>query len=163
METLFTPWRFSYISMSDASDGCFFCQAAHQPLDDRSLVVWRDSDHLVMLNRFPYTNGHLMVAPIAHQADPASSSPAAAALFWPLVLRCKQVLDSVYSPHGFNMGLNLGRSGGAGVPEHFHFHVVPRWRGDTNFMSVIGETRLVPEELSAVVRKLRPLFAVEEN
>ena len=118
---------------------------------------------MVLLNRYPYTNGHLMVAPLAHQADPADSDPAARDAFWPLVLRCQEALKAVYAPHGFNMGLNLGQAGGAGVPEHYHFHIVPRWEGDTNFMTVLGETRLVPEEPAEVLAKLRPMFEDRET
>lgn len=162
MQTIFTPWRFRYISMSSTEDaGCFFCDAAASPDDPESLVVWLGDSHLVMLNRYPYTNGHLMVAPLEHIADPLSSSPEAQAEFWPLVLRCQEVLEEVYAPGGFNMGLNLGKASGAGVPTHYHFHIVPRWEGDTNFMSVLGGVRLVPEEPEQVAVKLRPMFSEE--
>ncbi len=163
METLFTPWRYSYVSMSDPQEGCFFCRAGTESLAGDNLLVWRDATYLVMLNRYPYTNGHLMIAPLEHLADPSLGDAAAIEEFWPLVLRCRRVLDQVYSPDGFNMGINLGRASGAGVPGHFHFHIVPRWLGDTNFMSVVGRTRLVPEDLSEVVRKLRPLFGAEAD
>ena len=162
MQTLLTPWRFKYISMSDEQAECFFCQAAADPRDDARLVVWQGTHFLVMLNRFPYTNGHLMVAPLAHQSDPAQSDPAAREGFWPLVLRCQAALQQLYSPDGFNMGLNLGRAAGAGVPGHYHFHIVPRWEGDTNFMTVLGDVRLVPEEPEQVLVKLRPILAAEE-
>lgn len=161
MQTIFTPWRFRYISMNDQVEGCFFCQAAASREQADSLVVWRGEHHLVILNRYPYTNGHLMIAPLEHLADPRLSSPEARAEFWPLVLECQSVLSSVYSPDGFNMGLNLGSAGGAGVPSHYHFHVVPRWEGDTNFMTVLGGVRLVPEEPAQVAEKLRPLFEKE--
>jgi ATP adenylyltransferase len=161
MQTLFTPWRFEYISMSTEDEGCFFCQAAALQTESKTLVVWRGEYHLVMLNRYPYTNGHLMVAPLAHIADPQEATRPAQIEFWPLVLRCQAVLNSVYSPNGFNMGLNLGSAAGAGVPSHYHFHIVPRWQGDTNFMSVLGGVRLVPEEPVQVAEKLRPLFAEE--
>jgi len=118
---------------------------------------------LVMLNRYPYTNGHLMVAPLLHLPNPAVVGEEARAEFWPLVLRCQRVLQRAYDPDGFNMGINLGRAGGAGVPEHFHFHVVPRWSGDTNFMSVVAETRLLPEEPETIRQKLLPLFEEEEG
>jgi len=163
MQTIFTPWRFKYISMSAEQEGCFFCQAAANPQDRDRLVVWRGPHHLVMLNRFPYTNGHLMVAPVEHVGDPQQSDASAQSEFWPLVLKCQRALQCAYSPHGFNMGLNLGRAAGAGVPEHFHFHIVPRWDGDTNFMTVLGDVRLVPEEPEQVLQKLVPLFAAEES
>lgn len=161
MQTIFTPWRFAYISMSAEQEGCFFCQAVADPDDQNRLVVWAGRHYLVMLNRYPYTNGHLMVAPVDHVADPQQSDTGAKAEFWPLVLKCQRVLSQAYSPHGFNMGLNLGRAAGAGVPGHFHFHIVPRWEGDTNFMTVLGSVRLVPEEPQQVLEKLRPLFVDE--
>jgi ATP adenylyltransferase len=161
MQTIFTPWRFSYISMNIQEEGCFFCQAASSQDQADSLVVWKGDHFLVMLNRYPYTNGHLMVAPLDHIADPQLSGPEAQLEFWPLVLKCQDALTAVYSPHGFNMGLNLGSAGGAGIPAHYHFHVVPRWEGDTNFMTVLGDVRLVPEESAQVVEKLRPRFAKE--
>ena len=163
MQRIFTPWRFKYVSMSAAQEGCFFCQAAEDPDDQERLIVWREPHYLVMLNRYPYTNGHLMVAPVKHVADPQQSETVAQSEFWPLILRCQRVLQRAYSPHGFNMGLNLGRAAGAGVPGHYHFHIVPRWDGDTNFMTVLGEVRLVPEVPDQVLEKLRPLFADEES
>lgn len=163
MRTLFTPWRFAYISVSEREEGCFFCLAADRPEDPERLVVHVADHHLVMLNRYPYTNGHLMVAPLQHVGQPADSSAEAASEFWPLVLKCQKVLSRAYRPAGFNMGINLGRAAGAGVPEHFHFHIVPRWEGDTNFMSVLGSVRLVPEAPATVLSKLRPLFVEEER
>ena len=163
MQTIFTPWRFEYISSSADQEGCFFCQAAADPDDQTRLVVFKGASYLVVLNRYPYTNGHLMVAPVEHVSDPQDSDSAARDEFWPLVLKCKRVLRRAYDPHGFNMGLNLGRAAGAGVPGHFHFHIVPRWDGDTNFMTVLGSVRLVPEDPEEVVEKLRPLFSSEED
>ena len=164
MQTLLTPWRFAYISETSLEpEGCFFCAAAEQPDDPQRLVVAVERHHLVMLNRYPYTNGHLMVAPLVHMPNPEVAGEAARAEFWPLVLRCQRVLRRAYDPDGFNMGINLGRAGGAGVPEHFHFHVVPRWSGDTNFMSVVAETRLLPEESETIRQKLLPLFEEEEG
>lgn len=162
MQTLFTPWRYRYISMSDEQEGCFFCRAVEEPDDPERLVVWAGQRYFVMLNRFPYTNGHLMVAPLEHRSDPQGGDPEAELEFWPLILRCQRVLSRAYKPHGFNMGLNLGRAAGAGVPGHYHFHIVPRWDGDTNFMTVLGDVRLVPEEPTEVRDRLRPLFADEE-
>lgn len=164
MQTLLTPWRFAYITETSVEpDGCFFCAAAEQPEDPQRLVVAMGEHHLVMLNRYPYTNGHLMVAPIRHLGNPEGSRPDAVAEFWPLVLKCQRVLVKAYGPDGFNMGLNLGDAGGAGVPDHFHFHIVPRWSGDTNFMSVVAETRLLPEEPIKIRERLLPLFEEEES
>jgi ATP adenylyltransferase len=159
MQTLFTPWRYVYIT-ARAPSGCFFCAAAGEPGADE-LVVHRAAHHLVMLNLHPYTNGHLMVAPYAHLAAPRDAAPEARQEFWPLVLQAQRVLERAYGPDGFNLGMNLGSGAGAGVPGHFHFHVVPRWQGDTNFMSVVAEVRLVPEDLAAAASRLRTLFAQE--
>jgi len=163
MQQLFTPWRYAYITASSAESGCFFCAAAQGPEDPEGLVVHATRHHLVMLNLHPYANGHLMVAPLAHAASPDESPPEAQAEFWPLVLRCRRVLLEAYHPHGFNLGMNLGSPAGAGVPGHFHFHIVPRWTGDTNFMTVLAEVRLIPEDLRHSRERLRALFAREED
>jgi ATP adenylyltransferase len=162
MNTLFTPWRYSYITQS-ASSECFFCAAARNPEDPDGLVVHVADHHLVMLNLHPYSSGHLMVAPLEHRSSPVESPAEARAEFWPLVLQCQRVLAGAYSPHAFNLGMNLGRAAGAGVPGHFHFHIVPRWEGDTNFMTVLAEVRLVPEDLRQTRDRLRALFAREED
>jgi ATP adenylyltransferase len=169
MERLFTPWRHSYITQSSTSPaipedtGCFFCAAARRPDDPDGLVVHSARHHLVMLNLHPYSNGHLMVAPLGHLGSPQESGPEARAELWPLVLKCQRVLEAAYSPHGMNLGLNLGKAAGAGVPGHFHFHLVPRWIGDTNFMTVLAEVRLIPEDLRQSRERLRTLFAKEED
>lgn len=169
MERLFTPWRYEYIKKSPAGPtgetdtGCFFCAAARDPWGEDSLVVQAASHHLVMLNLHPYSNGHLMVVPLAHHSSPQECTPEAQAEIWPLVLRCQRVLQSAYAPHGFNFGMNLGQAAGAGVPGHFHFHLVPRWAGDTNFMTVLAEVRLVPEDLRQSRERLRALFSQEEE
>ena len=159
MQTLFTPWRYTYITQSkEAAAECFFCAAARRPEDPESLVVWTAGHHLVMLNLHPYSSGHLMVAPLEHLASPQESDAEARAEFWPLVLTAHRTLAAAYSPDGFNLGMNLGAPAGAGVPGHFHFHVVPRWAGDTNFMTVLAEVRLVPEDLRPSRERLRALF-----
>jgi ATP adenylyltransferase len=162
MQQLFTPWRYAYITGTSDDAGCFFCASADQPDDPEGLVVHRARHHLVMLNLHPYSNGHLMVAPLEHFASPQESSPEAQAEFWPLALRTQRVLAEAYRPHGFNLGMNLGAPAGAGVPGHFHFHIVPRWNGDTNFMTVLAEVRLIPEDLRHSRERLRALFAKEE-
>ena len=163
MDTLFTPWRHSYITRSAEDSACFFCAAGGCPEDLEGLVVHCTSHHLVMLNLHPYSSGHLMVAPLDHLSTPLDSPAAAQAEFWPLVLRCQRVLAGAYAPQGFNLGMNLGKPAGAGVPDHFHFHLVPRWAGDTNFMTVLAEVRLVPEDLRQTRERLRALFAREED
>jgi ATP adenylyltransferase len=163
MQTLFTPWRYSYITATGNDDGCFLCRAAERPDDPESLVVLSTEHHVVLLNRHPYSNGHAMIAPRAHLASPELCDRAARDEFWPLVLRVRRAADRIWSPHGFNLGLNLGSAAGAGVPEHFHFHVVPRWSADTNFMTVVGEARVVPEELEPVRSKYLEALAQEEK
>lgn len=162
METLFTPWRYRYISSAKTPSGCFLCEAAAGVPDgaDRLVVALRPH-HVVLLNRHPYTNGHLMIAPREHLPSPEEASAASRAELWPVVLEAKRALDELYSPDGFNIGLNLGRAAGAGVPDHFHVHVVPRWGGDTSFMSVVGGVRLIPEDLDQLRARLAPLFERE--
>jgi ATP adenylyltransferase len=163
MQRLFTPWRYAYITANSADPGCFLCAAACCPDGPDSLVVHCARHHLVMLNLHPYSNGHLMVAPLEHLASPHESGPEAQAELWPLVLKCQRLLTAAYNPHGFNLGMNVGSSAGAGVPGHFHFHIVPRWTGDTNFMTVLAEVRLIPEDLRQSRERLRALFAREED
>ncbi|HEX2162612.1 MAG TPA: HIT domain-containing protein, partial [Thermoanaerobaculia bacterium] len=159
MESLFTPWRYDYIKTKGRDEGCFLCAAAAELDEPERLVVFAAAHHLVMLNRHPYTNGHLMVAPLAHHASPRQEDDAAQAELWPLVLAVQEVLEEDLSPDGFNLGLNLGRAAGAGVPGHFHLHVVPRWQGDTNFMGVVAGVRMVPQALDDSWRRLRRRFA----
>jgi len=158
MQVLFTPWRYAYITGQQQS-GCFFCEAAADPDGADRLVVHSTEHHVVLLNRHPYSNGHLMVAPRAHVPTPGDALPAAQAEMWPLLLLAQRVLGAAYHPDGLNVGMNLGRVAGAGVPDHYHLHVVPRWEGDTNFMTVTADTRLVPEDLTQTRERLRPLFA----
>lgn len=159
-QVLFTPWRNAYITGDKKpAAACFLCAAAQASDDPERLVVHRTAHHLVLLNRHPYSSGHLMVAPLAHVGSPAAATPEARAELWPLVLHVRDVLERAYAPDGFNLGVNLGSAAGAGAPEHFHFHVVPRWRGDSNFMAAVGDVRLVPEDPLAARERLRRLFA----
>lgn len=159
MANLFTPWRYEYIKSDSEQDaGCFFCAAAAAPDEPERLVVFMAAHHLVMLNRHPYTNGHLMVAPLSHVDTPAEEDEPARAELWPLVLACREVVADYSSPDGFNLGMNLGSAAGAGVPGHFHFHVVPRWSGDTNFMGAVGDVRMVPQALDDTWSDLRRHF-----
>jgi ATP adenylyltransferase len=163
MERLFTPWRLPYISRkADPDEACFLCRAGQDPADPERLVVHTTPHHLVLLNRHPYTNGHLMVAPLAHLAAPEEQGEEERAELWPLVLLCRRVLEETYRPDGMNLGANLGRAAGAGVPGHFHLHVVPRWLGDSNFMSVTSGTRIIPEDLVRTWERPRERFAASE-
>lgn len=138
--------------------GCFLCLAAAQ---SDPLLVWYDNDVQVILNRFPYNPGHLMVAPRAHRADWAALPDALACAIDRVTRASVRTLAAAMSPEGFNIGSNLGAAAGAGVPGHLHIHVVPRWAGDVNFMPVLAETRVIPEHLERTADKLRPAFAKE--
>ncbi len=139
-------------------EGCLFCELPKRP-DDEALIVYRGRKAYVVMNRFPYTNGHVMVTTFAHHASLGSMTVDERHELVDLGARCEEALRAEYGPHGFNLGLNLGRAAGAGVPGHAHLHVVPRWEGDTNFMSVVSETRTVPEELGATYARLKTRLA----
>ena len=158
MDRLWTPWRLAYVTdASVAAPGCIFCTALDAPAAE-SLVVHTAPRTFVVLNKFPYNNGHLMVVPRRHVGRLAELDGAELAEFITLCQLGERVLAREYAPHGFNMGLNLGKPAGAGIDGHLHMHVVPRWNGDTNFISVIGETRVLPEELPATATRLRAAF-----
>jgi ATP adenylyltransferase len=154
MDYLWTPWRYRYIAGAK-DDECIFCAAAEGSDDAQSLIVLRAPKNFVILNRYPYTSGHVMVVPYAHRATLAESEPEALAEMMALAQRIEGALESLYHPHGYNVGINIGRAAGAGIPGHLHLHVLPRWIGDTNFMTAIGETRVQPEELPTTYERLR--------
>jgi len=160
MEILFTPWRYSYLTAPKNGEpaGCIFCVAATSADPHETLTLYRNPQSLVMLNRYPYTNGHLMVAPVAHEARLFDSTDAALRGLILLTAEAQRILSDVYHPDGFNVGMNFGTVAGAGVADHYHIHIVPRWGGDSNFMTVTAQTRLVPEELETTFAKLRPHF-----
>jgi ATP adenylyltransferase len=159
MERLWTPWRLGYVTAaSDLVPGCVFCDALASGAD-ASLIVFRGTACFVILNLYPYNNGHLMVVPQRHVGRLADLSSAEATEMMGLTRAVEMALQELYQPHGFNMGLNLGKSAGAGVLDHLHMHVVPRWHGDTNFMTVVGDTRVLPEELVHTAERLRPILA----
>jgi len=159
MEILFTPWRYPYLTSpkSESSD-CIFCSAVTSTNPRDTLTLFRNDRGLVMLNRYPYTNGHLMVAPVAHEARLFDSTDDSLRVLIRLTAETQRILSDVYRPDGFNVGMNFGQVAGAGVADHYHMHVVPRWGGDTNFMTVTARTRLVPEELDVTFDKLQPHF-----
>jgi ATP adenylyltransferase len=157
-EVLFAPWRYEYL-VSDKTQDCIFCDAAAAPDRDESLVVFRGEQVFGLLNRYPYTNGHLMIAPYAHEAWLSDSSGETLSELIEAVARAQKILLDFYRADGVNVGVNLGSAAGAGIADHYHVHVVPRWKGDTNFMTVTGDVRVVPEELLETRRKLEPLFA----
>jgi ATP adenylyltransferase len=147
VKQLWAPWRLEYIASADEQDGCIFCAALEAP-DEESLVVHRGELAFSLLNRFPYASGHFMVAPTRHVGDFADLTPDEAAEIHRLATAGLTALGSVYSPQGFNLGWNLGRVAGAGVLDHVHLHVVPRWAGDTNFMPVLADVKVIPEHLT---------------
>jgi ATP adenylyltransferase len=152
-DPLWAPWRLEYVSNADDQQGCVFCVAASTP-DEQSFVVHRGELAFVLLNRFPYSSGHLMVAPLRHVGDFTQLSSKEASEIQALTVRSLEVLGDAYHPDGFNVGWNLGRSAGAGVVDHVHEHVVPRWQGDTNFMPVLADVRVIPEHLRATHARL---------
>lgn len=142
----------------DQPAGCIFCIAAASGDARQTLTLFRNADALVMLNRYPYTNGHLMVAPVAHEARLFDSANRSLTALIRLTAEAQRILSDVYRPDGFNVGMNFGQVAGAGVVDHYHLHIVPRWGGDVNFMTVTGQTRLVPEDLEQTFDKLAGPF-----
>ncbi|HKA88244.1 MAG TPA: HIT domain-containing protein [Haliangiales bacterium] len=163
MEHLWAPWRMAYILGDETKDGgCIFCACPSDPQRHRERLVLAVTEHaLVMLNKFPYNNGHLMVAPRRHVADPADLPDDEHRALGELLRRATRVVRSVLRPEGMNVGMNLGRAAGAGIDAHCHWHVVPRWNGDTNFMPVVGDVKVVAEYLTASYDRLLPSFGPE--
>jgi len=145
----------SYIQKHKDENGCVFCEAQVLPDGTENLILYRGQQAFVILNRYPYTSGHLMVVSNLHVPSIENLDPATRAEMMELQVQAMTVLRRVYTPQGFNLGANVGLAGGAGIEEHVHLHIVPRWTGDTNFMSVVGETRVVPEALEETYRRLR--------
>ena len=161
MEHLWSPWRMNYISDSTPLDGCFFCEALKQEDSAETLLVARGEQAFVILNRYPYTSGHLMVVPYAHVPVMDQLTPECRAEIMELLNQAMAVLTTVYQPEGFNIGANIGAIAGAGVPGHVHFHVVPRWAGDTNFMTAVAHTRVLPEALEQTYQRLRDAWHIK--
>jgi ATP adenylyltransferase len=158
MEHLWSPWRLAYVTGAvGASDRCVFCEAALESTRD-NLVLVRTPLAYVILNLYPYNNGHLMVVPNRHVASLASSTPEELSDLMRLTRHAEIALAEAYTPQGINVGINLGRPAGAGIVDHLHVHLVPRWTGDTSFISVVGNTRVLPEELTQTAARLRPIF-----
>ena len=158
MHTLFTPWRFEYLTSPSARLDCIFCAASSAEDPAEVLALYRDERVIVMLNRFPYSNGHLMVAPRTHASDLYDTDDQVLFSVIRLTAEAQRILSETYSTDGFNIGMNIGRASGAGFADHYHMHVVPRWNGDSNFMTVTAQTRLVPEDLDSTMTKLQPKF-----
>jgi ATP adenylyltransferase len=167
MERLWSPWRLEYVTGPKSAD-CVFCLRSDAPAKEgvadgdagqRALIVHEGRDCYVILNLYPYNNGHLMVVPRRHVATLAALTPGELQEIGVLTQRSEVALTEAYAPHGINVGVNLGKPAGAGVESHLHVHLVPRWNGDTNFMTVVGNMRVLPEDLSSSAARLRPIFA----
>ena len=154
MERLWAPWRMSYVGAADRTDGCLFCDALASSDDRKVLVLLRRPLSFLILNAFPYASGHLMAALTRHVGTLGEATAAELSEVMALVQAAVRALDRVYHPDGYNIGINQGRVAGAGVEGHLHVHVVPRWNGDTNFMPVLGEVRVLPESLDATHDRL---------
>lgn len=155
MDHLWSPWRMSYITSKENEPGCVFCNALAANDDPKYLILFRGKNAFVMLNRYPYTSGHLLVLPFKHVDTYEKLEEATRAEIMELITRATGVIRKVYQPHGFNIGANIGEAAGAGIAPHVHFHIVPRWRGDNNFMSVTGDTRVIPEDLDETYKRLK--------
>jgi len=157
MDYLWTPWRYAYITTAtktDSADACIFCELSRLP-DLEAKIVHRGRHCFVILNSFPYTSGHVMIVPFAHLDELQKLPEDAAAEMMALCQKMERVLRQVYAPDGINLGMNIGRAAGAGVAGHIHMHVLPRWVGDTNFMTVTSETRMLPESLEQNYERIR--------
>jgi ATP adenylyltransferase len=158
MDYLWTPWRYTYQSTAGKQPSCVFCDVQRSSDDQESLIVHRGSHNFIVLNAYPYTSGHSMVVPYEHIDQLHKLPPAAATEMMELVQRLEGVLYEVYQSDGVNLGMNVGKAAGAGVAGHIHMHVLPRWIADSNFITVIGETRTLPELLQTTYRRLKEKF-----
>jgi len=158
MKNLWAPWRMDYILSEQKEEGCIFCPGKNRREDEERLILHVGSLTMVMMNRFPYNNGHLLVAPKQHVSGLEYLSDEETLDLLLMVRTSIDHLKKIMNPEGFNVGLNLGRVAGAGIEEHMHFHIVPRWNGDTNFMTVVGDVRVIPEHIRETYKNLRPYF-----
>jgi ATP adenylyltransferase len=159
MEKLWAPWRMAYIEVP-ATTGCIFCEKPALDQDEAQWILHRGERAFVILNAFPYNNGHLMVAPFRHTADLETLSLEEQSDMFELTRLCVSVLRTAYRPDGYNIGMNLGKVAGAGIADHLHMHIVPRWSGDTNFMPVVADTKVLPDSLNNTYVKLREALTV---
>ena len=160
MNHLWSPWRMKYIEKHEKVEGCVFCNAQAKEDSAANLIVFRGERAFVILNLYPYASGHLMVVPFEHKPTLEELDSSTRAEMMELTTQCMTVLRKIYNPQGFNMGANIGEAAGAGVLDHVHIHVVPRWNGDTNFMSTLGETRVLPESLEDTYKRVKEGFKV---
>ena len=161
-DVVWAPWRMEYI-LSEKSGGCIFCEKPRQDRDADNHILWRGETAFVMLNRYPYNNGHLMIAPHAHVPSLTALAPSQRTELFELTAMCEHILQQVLRPDGFNIGINLGSAAGAGIAEHLHVHIVPRWAGDTNYMTVVGDIRVMPQHLDHTYQLLITHFHTRHN
>ena len=158
MKRLWAPWRITYIREIEKIEGCIFCTKPAENQDDKTYILYRGDYTFILLNIFPYNTGHLMVAPYRHIANLEDLTPEEQQELLHLTTISVQALKRAFQPEGFNLGINLGRAAGAGFDQHLHMHIVPRWTGDTNFMPVIGDTKVIPEGLEETYKRLKPII-----
>ncbi|NBT59653.1 HIT domain-containing protein, partial [bacterium] len=159
LKQLWAPWRMVFIKGGEKQlSGCIFCELPQQDQDSRNLILYKGQHTFVILNKYPYNNGHLMVIPRKHTADLNALSAEEQSDLMIYTNHCISALKQTYKPEGFNIGMNLGAAGGAGIREHLHFHIVPRWTGDTNFMPVLADTKSMPQHLDESFEQLQPYF-----
>ncbi len=154
---MWAPWRIGYVT-GDRSSGCVFCRKIESNEDDANFVLYRGEHNAIVLNTYPYNSGHLMVVPHAHVGELADLSLEAYAELWELTGLAARALQQALHPQGLNIGMNLGEAAGAGISDHLHMHIVPRWHGDTNYMTAVAETRVAPQSLEDSYRQLRPVI-----
>ena len=158
MEYLWAPWRMQYIEQGEKISGCIFCVLPAEQDDQKNLILYRGKHAFIMLNGFPYNNGHMMVAPFKHTSDMYELSDEELLEINHLVRYAIRLLSATMSPDGYNLGVNLGRTAGAGVVDHIHWHIVPRWNGDTNFMPVVANVKVLPDSLQSTYNKLKKMM-----
>jgi ATP adenylyltransferase len=160
MDYLWSPWRYRYVQKETPEIGCIFCRKASEQNDEENLIVYRGRRNFILLNLYPYTTGHLMIAPYEHVATLEAAAEETLEEMILLAQKAQRHLGAIYHATGFNLGMNLGESAGAGIADHIHMHVLPRWSGDTSFITTVGETRLLPEDLPVTWQKLSEAFRV---
>jgi ATP adenylyltransferase len=163
MDHLFTPWRYAYVTTADKATGCLFCDAQRAENDRSAWVLHRATHCFVILNAYPYTSGHVMIAPYAHLDELRKLPAEAAREMMEMAQRIESVLREVYQPDGLNLGMNIGKAAGAGVASHVHLHILPRWMADSSFMTAVGETRILPESLEITYERLQPFFGTQKE
>ena len=158
MEYIFAPWRKEYVRKISKMSECIFCRALKMKNDKKAFILYRAEKNFIVLNKYPYTSGHLMIAPYVHLSSFDRAKKESTDEMADLLKLSLRILRKKYRPHGFNTGMNLGNSAGAGVADHFHLHVIPRWTGDSNFMALVGKTKVVIEDVETTYVQLLPLF-----